>query len=320
MLKNGPETLSVRISVVIPTYRRTEALRRCLEALGRQVRPADEILVVVRPDDGAALAVVREQSGPVRAVMVGRPGLVAALNAGADASTGDVVALTDDDARPTPDWISRLLAAYASDPTIGAVGGRDRVYVNDRLLRGSTRVVGVVNRFGGVIGNHHLGAGPARDVDVLKGVNLSMRGPLLRQVRFDERLIGVGTEHHSELALCLTLRRMGYRVVYDPAIAVDHHTQPRVNGTRKFGEREVRDAAHNETLALLEYLSPVGKAIHLGWAIAVGSGSAPGIAQTIRLLLTSGNGRFELLRGNLVGRTQAIGTYLRSKRSRFRAQ
>lgn len=318
MLKNGPETRSVRVSVVIPTYRRTEALRRCLEALGRQVRPADEILVVVRPDDSAALLVAREQPGPVRTIIVEQPGVVAAMNAGADASTGDVVALTDDDAEPFPDWIYRLLATYASDPAIGAVGGRDRVYVEDRLLAGSTGVVGVVNRFGGVTGNHHIGSGPARDVDVLKGVNFSMRGPLLRQVRFDERLVGAGTEHHWELALCLTLRRMGYRVVYDPAIAVDHHTQPRVNDTRKFGEREVRDAAHNETLALLEYLPPPRQAVHLGWAMAVGSGSAPGLAQAIRLLLTSGNGRFALLRGNLSGRTQAIGTYLRSKGSRFR--
>jgi GT2 family glycosyltransferase len=313
--KNPFDETPARVSVIIPTYRRTEALRECLDALANQVRGAEEILVVARPEDHATLDLVSSQGAPVRAILAGQPGLVAAMNAGADASTGDVVALTDDDARPFPDWISRLVAAYAFDPAIGAVGGRDWVYVGDRLLAGSERVVGVINRFGRVTGNHHLGSGPARDVDVLKGVNFSMRGPLLRQIGFDERLVGVGTQHHWELALCLTLRRMGYRVVYDPAIAVDHHTQPRVNDTRKLGEREVRNVAHNETLALLEHLPPHKQAIHLGWATAIGSRSVPGVAQAVRLLPSSGNGSLALLRGNLLGRIQAVGTYLRSRAS-----
>jgi hypothetical protein len=285
----------------------------CLRALALQDRPPDEIIVVVRPEDTASLELLAGEAGRVRTVLVELPGVVAAMNAGADASTGDVVALTDDDARPFPDWISRLLAVYASDPAVGAVGGRDWVHVEVGLLDGSEPVVGVVNWFGGGTGNHHLGVGPARDVDVLKGANLSMRGALLRRLRFDERLVGVGTEHHWELPLCLAARRMGYRVVYDPAIAVDHFTRPRVDDTRDFGEREVRDAAHNETLALLEHLPPHKQSMHLAWAMAIGSRTSPGLAQSVRLLLTSGDGRLALLRGNLRGRAQAIGTYLRSR-------
>jgi len=314
--KAGAEDFAVRLSVIVPTYRRAEALRLCLAALARQDRPADEILVVARPEDEAALEVIDGQSGPVRAILVERPGVVAAMNAGADASTGDVVALTDDDARPFPDWISRLLAAYASDPEIGAVGGRDWIHTGDRLWSGSASVVGVINRVGGVTGNHHLGTGPARDVDVLKGVNFSMRGPLLREIGFDERLFCTRISDHWELAICFAVRRRGYRIVYDPAIAVAHHVQPRVDATRSWGEEEVRDAAYNESLALLEHLPFDKQVIHLAWAVAVGSRSVPGIIQAIRLLPTSGRGQFALLRGNLAGRRQAIATYRRSKRSR----
>ena len=71
---------------------------------------------------------------------------------------------------------------------------------------------------------------------VLKGVNLSVRGELIRQIGFDRRLRGVATEHHSELGLCLRLLQMGYRIVYDPAIAVDHRPAPRVHEKREYSK------------------------------------------------------------------------------------
>ena len=45
----------MKISVVIPTYRRPESLKRCLEGLRRQVRPAHEVLVVTQDGDEESL-------------------------------------------------------------------------------------------------------------------------------------------------------------------------------------------------------------------------------------------------------------------------
>ncbi len=278
----------------------------------------DEVLVVTRREDDAGQRCVAErEESSVRLVLVdvpsGGPGFVAALNAGVAASSGEIVCLTDDDSEPWPDWISRISATFAGDPAIGAVGGRDWVYFGDRLEAGEETEVGTVNRWGRVVGRHHLGVGPARDVGVLKGVNLSARGELIRQVGFDPRLRGRTTEHHSELGFCLKLARMGYRVVYDPAIAVDHRPQPRTAESREFDPSQVRDSAFNETLALLEHLSLGGRAAHLLWATAVGTRGSPGLAQSLRLLLTSGNPQLRLLVGNLRGRALALATFLRSR-------
>jgi hypothetical protein len=46
------------ISVIIPSYRRCEDLDRCLRALARQQRPADEVVVVARADDAPTLALL----------------------------------------------------------------------------------------------------------------------------------------------------------------------------------------------------------------------------------------------------------------------
>ncbi len=302
----------MRVSVIVPTYKRGESLSRCLDALARQDRKPDEVLVAVRDTDRHSQEIVRQRSSSVRLVLVGRPGMVAAINAGIDASVGDVICLTDDDAQPRRDWISQILATFAIDPSIGAVGGRDWVYAGDRLEDGAKATVGRISWFGRMTGNHHLGIGPARDVDVLKGVNLSVRGTLMRAVRIDERLLGEGTERHSEVGLCLALRDMGYRIVYDPAIAVEHHPQPRVDDSREFGRSQVRDAAHNETLAVLEHLSPMRRTAFLLWSTIVGTHEEPGLAQAARQLIRTGDPELQLLLGNLTGRSLAISTYLHS--------
>jgi glycosyltransferase involved in cell wall biosynthesis len=306
----------VRVSVVIPTYRRAESLARCLDALDRQERVADETLVVVRDEDTASQAVAAGRARPVRVVTVSRPGVVAAMNAGIDASSGDVVALTDDDAAPHADWLARMLAVYEADAAVAATGGRDWVHTKRGGLKdGSASTVGAVSWFGRVTGNHHLGVGGPREVDALKGVNLSVKGALLRELRIDERLRGVGTEHHWELALCLALRARGMRIVYDPAIAVEHYPQPRVDDSREFSAAELRDATFNEALALLEYLPAWGRAGYVAWAFAVGTRTTPGVAQALRLTRSRGAGAWRWFFAAQAGLLAGLAAFWRSRRA-----
>jgi GT2 family glycosyltransferase len=312
--------VAMRVSVVVPTYRRPRVLSRCLSAQERQDRAPDEVIVVVRREDEASHRVARAHAPLARIVTIdvptGSPGVVMALNAGVAAASGEVICLTDDDAEARLDWIARIERAFALDPRVGAVGGRDWVFHGERLEEGAESRVGLVSWFGRTTGNHHLGSGPARDVDVLKGVNLSIRGDLAGEIGFDRRLRAVTTEHHWELGLCLALRRRGCRVVYDPAIAVDHRPQPRVAEDRERGERDLADAVHNETLAMLEHLSPAGRVAHLVWALGVGSRASPGFTAAVVTAVTGEGARWDLLRGNMSGRLRALGTYWRSRRGR----
>ncbi|MGH2864630.1 MAG: glycosyltransferase family 2 protein [Solirubrobacteraceae bacterium] len=308
------------VSVVIPSYGRPESLARCLDGIECQRTQPHETLVAVRAGDESSAEVVRERGGTVRLVTVERPGVVAAMNAGIDACSGEVVALTDDDAVPRDDWLQRLVAVYESDPRVGAVGGRDWLHIHGRLYDGSASTVGKISWFGRVTGNHHLGVGPARDVDVLKGVNLSLRGDLLRSVRIDERLRGVGTEHHWELGLCLTVRRLGFRVVYDPSIAVDHRPQPRIEDSRQFSSIELRDATYNETLALLEHLPRARRLTYLAWAAAVGRRSTPGLAQALRSLPSGAAASLSQLYGAQRGLAMGLRAYRRDAPPYVRGQ
>ncbi len=112
------------ITVLVPTYRRVSDLGRCLEALGRQTRPADEIIVVARDSDeetARLLEEFRQGALHLRTVIVTVPGQVTALNAGIEAAVGDIISITDDDAAPHPDWLARIRAHFLADSAIGGV-------------------------------------------------------------------------------------------------------------------------------------------------------------------------------------------------------
>lgn len=305
------------VSVLVPSYRRADALQRCLAALAAQSRPADDIVVGVRADDDATVAIVeaaRAAGLPVRAASTATGGVIAAMQAALDASTGDIVALTDDDARPRPDWIAGVLAHLASAADIGGVGGRDWQPVE----RGNASRVGIAQWFGRVIGNHHLGDGPPRDVDILKGVNCAFRGPLLRAVGFDARLRGAGAQMYWELGVCLPLRRTGWRLVYDPQIAVDHDIAPRLDADTihrgLFAEAPLRDAVHNETVELLEGRGAMARAVVLAWAFLIGSVDGPGLAQCLRRLLRGDAVAVRAWRAAFAGRVAGAATARRAPR------
>lgn len=197
------------ITALIPTYRRPQDLARCLEALKQQTRLPDEVLVVLRDTDAETwtfLKTFNSELLPLHTVTVKVPGVVAAMNAGLDRAQGDIITITDDDAAPHRDWLARIETHFLADDFVGGVGGRDWVYHGMQLEEGARKVVGRVQWFGRVIGNHHLGVGEPREVDVLKGVNSSYRHSAIANLRFDRRLRGTGAQIHNEIPFCLALR------------------------------------------------------------------------------------------------------------------
>jgi GT2 family glycosyltransferase len=115
-----------RVSVIIPVKDDAARLTLCLEALMRQSLPAGEFEIVV-VDNGSTRddprAVVARFPG-VRLEKETGPGPAAARNRGLAASRGRVIAFTDADCLPEPDWLEEGLKALAALPKEGMVGGR----------------------------------------------------------------------------------------------------------------------------------------------------------------------------------------------------
>jgi GT2 family glycosyltransferase len=238
----------------------------------------DEVIVVAREDDAATHEAVQDFFSllPLKLEIVERPGMVEAVNRALDTAEGDVIALTDDDAAPHKDWTAKIAAIFEDEPDLAGLGGRDRIHrENGPWDEGAAPVVGIVRWYGRVFGYHHLGSGPRRDVDCLKGVNMSFRRAALGGLRMDERLRGNGAQCHCDLKLCLELRGQGKRLAYDPSILVDHFPAQRYDEDQRasFNVIAYENQIYNMTLALLEYLRPLGRTMLLSYALLIGLGN-----------------------------------------------
>jgi GT2 family glycosyltransferase len=118
----------VRVSLVIPTYRRAADAMRCLASVQRQTLEDVDVLLV----DNSPEAELRSRidtfdaTAPqhVRYVHEPRLGLHNARHAGARAAAGDVVVFTDDDAEFDPGWLAAYARQFDAHPEMAAAGGR----------------------------------------------------------------------------------------------------------------------------------------------------------------------------------------------------
>lgn len=307
----GEHNQQMKVTVLVPTWRRPRQLANCLDGLGNQTRTPDEVVVVARGEDAATWTLLegrrRSDGAALRAVRIDSPGQVRSLQEGLVRAEGEVVAITDDDAVPRSDWLERIERSLDEQPEVGGVGGRDWVHNGARLVDGSRATVGKILWYGRVIGNHHLGVGDARPVDLLKGANMAFRRDALRGVSIAEGLRGGGAQVHSDMDLCLAVKRAGWALVYDPAIAVDHFPAQRFDEDQRENRplAALQDEVYNETYVLARRLPPGRAALPLLYGLLVGTRQAPGPVASIeravrgqrtgRLLTACARARFEAL-------------------------
>ncbi len=214
---------ALTVSVVICSFTldRSDLLGRAARSVGRQTRPADEIIVVT--DHAPALQAWARSALPgVTVVASARPrGLSGARNTGIEASSADVIAFLDDDAVADPDWLERLMPLYESPEVQGAGGLVVPAWQ-------ASRPPWMPEEFDWVVGCSYRGLPRRRSaVRNLIGCNMSFRRPAL--VAAGGFADGLGRQGENRLGceetdLCIRLRAADERTVilYEPAARVSH--------------------------------------------------------------------------------------------------
>jgi GT2 family glycosyltransferase len=122
------------VSIVVPMWNAAATLDRCLDGiLAQDASDSFEVIVVDNnsTDGSASLARRRPE---IQLLSEPRQGAYAARNRGIAAAAGSLIAFTDPDCVPDPDWIRRLSAAMI-DPEAMVVTGRDRPAGDSRSIR-----------------------------------------------------------------------------------------------------------------------------------------------------------------------------------------
>lgn len=239
---------------------------------------------MAREDDSATLATIESLRleplpFPIVRGVVREPGFMPPVEEGVRLASGEIIAMLDDDGEAEPGWTDGLLRHYR-DPLVGAAGGR---YIN---MKGdvavpveSTRRVGYVNSLGGFVGRMYLRPDfdDAVAVDFLMGGCMSYRATVARVLEFDRALNG-DVAFGYEVDLGLQVRRAGWKIVFDPAVAIRHYSAPRAHtGMRAASGASIRAYAFNHLRVIVRRLSGPRRILATAWQVLVGERRAPGL-------------------------------------------
>ena len=235
-----------RISVVVCTYNGQATLRDCLDGLLKLDYRDYEVIVVNDGSTDATDAIAAEY--PYSVISTENRGLSAARNTGMRAATGEIVAYTDDDARPDPDWLTQLALTFLSTDHAG-VGGP-----NIPPPRDGTVAECVANAPGGPI--HVLISD--REAEHIPGCNMAFRKRCLEAIGgFDVQFRTAG----DDVDVCWRLQDQGWTLGFNPAAVVWHH---RRNSLRAYW-RQQRGYGRAEALLERKWPEKYNGPGHLSW-------------------------------------------------------
>jgi GT2 family glycosyltransferase len=212
----------MKVTVGVATCGRPDGLARCLRALAAQSLPPAEVIVVDQAPSAEARAAVEAAGLPgTRYLDQARLGLSASRNLALESAGRAVLAVTDDDCVPDPEWLGAIAAAFERDPRPNAVTGPILP-----LGEGAPGSFAISLRESDAGADH---SGRVIPWSVGSGGNFAGSVSLLRDCGgWDERLGTGSTGQAAEDAdLFYRLLLAGALVRYEPAAVVRHDWQTR---------------------------------------------------------------------------------------------
>ncbi len=201
------------ISVIVPSLDDAGYLAVCLDALAKQTRPADEVIVVDNGSTDATAEVARAAGARV----VDQPvrGIWPATAAGFDAASGDLLARLDADSVPSPEWLAEIERRMSQRDRPTVVTGSGVFYGGTAPRRWIARHI--------YIGGYFYWIGILLGHPPIFGSNYAMRADAwlkLRDLVHRDR-----ADLHDDLDLAWWLQP-GMSVVYDRALIVGVSARP----------------------------------------------------------------------------------------------
>jgi len=218
---------TIEISVVVPFFNAEDTILYCLDGIKNQkLKPLEVILVDNNSSDNSANMVKQfiAQNGieNIHYFFEKKQGPSYARNCGVNHANGDIIAFTDSDCIPDPNWLNGILTAF-TDPQIGAVAGRIVGYQGESLL----------DKFHAMFTLKGLDKNQTfSDFTLVKGgfptANLAVRKDVFNHIGgFD----GFMKTYGEDYDLCARIYHAGFRIQYTFDAVVYHKHRSTLKGT-----------------------------------------------------------------------------------------
>jgi glycosyltransferase involved in cell wall biosynthesis len=123
------------VSVVVPAYNEEKYIGKCLDALRRQEHAGFDYEVIVVDNNSSDRTAEMARAAGARVVVQPRQGVAWARQFGFESAAGELIASTDADGAPPPDWLIRIVAAFRGDDRIVGVTGPVTFIDSNRFYR-----------------------------------------------------------------------------------------------------------------------------------------------------------------------------------------
>jgi O-antigen biosynthesis protein len=245
-------------SILILTRHGPQRLERCLAALARLPDPVSrEILLLLNDADDDVCGMLDAYAA--RSRVLESPvnmGFAAGCNMAAGAATGRYLVFLNDDTEVEAGWLQALVEIAEADPRVGAVGSC--ILFPDGSVQETGSIIWQDGSTMG-LGRGEMPESPSvgfvRQVDYCSACSL-----LVRREAWDA--VGGFCEdyfpaYYEDVDFCLSIRALGYRVLYAPRSRVRHHEGGSSDaGFRVFLHRHLRRRFQHRWGHVLEEFEP----------------------------------------------------------------
>ena len=199
------------VSIIIPHYNDPIRLEQCLRRLENQTYPSTyyEIIVVDNGSDNSPEAVTAVSSHS-KLLFENKPGSYAARNRGIAEAQGEIIAFTDSDCLPEPDWIKNGVQTIIQNNSIGFIAGKVDVIPFDIWHPTIVEQYEILRAFpiSEFMERWHFGV----------TANIFTRRTIISEVgNFDESL-----KSNGDTDWCQRVYHAGYQTVYADEVCVKH--------------------------------------------------------------------------------------------------
>jgi GT2 family glycosyltransferase len=198
-------------------------LPTCLDALQAQDYADFEVVVVDnRSEDGSADYVAEHHPHAHIIRNEYNLGFAGGNNVGIRATTGDIVALLNQDTVVSPNWLAALVSTFG-DPEVGVAGCKS-LYPDRQTIQHAGGKIGSADAY-----TLHFGQGEKDEgqydslgeVEYVTGAAMAIHRRVLDKIGLLDE--GIYPAFYEDLDYCERARRAGFRIVYQPQAVLIHH-------------------------------------------------------------------------------------------------
>jgi len=218
------------VSIIIPTYNRSDVFKRCLEHIEKLNYQPYEVIIVDASSNNETRRMIAEYN-KIKYIKIdsSKRQQCRQRNIGIQKAKGEIVAFLDDDSLVYPDWLDEIVSAYSFSDNVGGVGGR--ALRGEHIYWDGKTPIGRIKNDGFLTEGFDGDPGGIIEVDHLIGCNMSYRKDVLDKIgNIDERF-GYGGRWETELAI--RVKKAGYKILYNPKAVVNHLGAAR-EGVKRF--------------------------------------------------------------------------------------